>query len=72
MLADTALKNLKPKAALSKVTDRDGMYVTVSPVGTVTFRSDYRMNGRRGAILDRRPQTLSASVLSTAAVPRSG
>lgn len=47
MLTDTALKNLKPKAALYKVTDRDGMYVTVSPVGTVTFRYDYRMNGRR-------------------------
>lgn len=29
------------------MTDRDGMYVTVSPVGTVTFRYDYRMNGRR-------------------------
>ena len=47
MLTDTALKNLKPKTALYKVTDRDGMYVTVSPVGTVTFRYDYRMNGRR-------------------------
>lgn len=47
MLTDTALKNLKPKAALYKMTDRDGMYVTVSPVGTVTFRYDYRMNGRR-------------------------
>lgn len=23
------------------------MYVTVSPVGTVTFRYDYRLNGRR-------------------------
>jgi Arm DNA-binding domain len=46
MLTDTALKNLKPKAAPYKVTDRDGMYVTVSPVGTVTFRYDYRMNGR--------------------------
>jgi len=47
MLTDTALKNLKPRAALYKVTDRDGMYVTVSPAGTVTFRYDYRLNGRR-------------------------
>jgi len=47
MLTDTALKNLKPKAAQYKVTDRDGMYVTVSPAGTVTFRYDYRLNGRR-------------------------
>lgn len=47
MLTDTALKNLKPKAAVYKVTDRDGMYVTVSPAGTVTFRYDYRVNGHR-------------------------
>ena len=47
MLTDTALKNLKPKNAQYKVADRDGMYVTVSPAGTVTFRYDYRLNGRR-------------------------
>jgi integrase len=47
MLTDTALKNLKPKTAQYKVADRDGMYVTVSPAGTVTFRYDYRLNGRR-------------------------
>lgn len=35
MLTDTALRNLKPKARLYKVSDRDGMYVTVSPAGTV-------------------------------------
>jgi len=47
MLTDTALRKLKPKAAPYKVSDRDGMYVTVSKVGTVTFRYDYRLNGRR-------------------------
>ena len=47
MLTDTALKNLKPQEAMYKVADRDGMYVTVSPAGTVTFRYDYRLNGRR-------------------------
>src|SRR3569833_922673 len=47
MLTDTALKNLKPKTAQYKVADRDGMYVSVSPAGTVTFRYDYRLNGRR-------------------------
>ena len=47
MLTDTALKNLKPKDAPYKVTDRDGMYVTVSTAGTVTFRYDYRINSRR-------------------------
>ncbi|MES1937537.1 tyrosine-type recombinase/integrase [Salinisphaera hydrothermalis] len=47
MLTDTALRNLKPKSKPYKVSDRDGMYVTVSKTGTVTFRYDYRLNGRR-------------------------
>src|SRR5258707_814727 len=47
MLTDTALRSLKPKEAPYKVTDRDGMYVTVSPKGTITFRYDYRHNSRR-------------------------
>ncbi|PXX42257.1 tyrosine-type recombinase/integrase [Aquitalea magnusonii] len=47
MLTDTKLKNLKPQDKLYKVTDRDGLYVAVSPAGTVTFRYDYRLNGRR-------------------------
>lgn len=47
MLTDTALRNLKPKEAPYKVTDRDGMYVTISPKGTITFRYDYRHNSRR-------------------------
>ncbi len=47
MLTDTALRNLKPKSKTYKAFDRDGMYVTVSPAGTVTFRYDYRLNGRR-------------------------
>lgn len=47
MLTDTALRNLKPKSKPYKASDRDGMYVTVSTTGTVTFRYDYRLNGRR-------------------------
>ncbi len=47
MLTDTALRNLKPKSKTYKAFDRDGMYVTVSPTGTVTVRYDYRLNGRR-------------------------
>ena len=50
MLTDTALRNLKPKDAPYKVTDRDGMYVTVSPKGTITFRYDYRHNSRRDTL----------------------
>jgi len=29
------------------IADRDGMYVTVSPRGTITFRLGYGLNGRR-------------------------
>ncbi len=50
MLTDTALKNLKPKGKPYKVSDRDGMYVVVAPSGTVTFRLDYRLNGRRETV----------------------
>jgi integrase len=47
MLTDVALKNLKPREKAYKVTDRDGLYVHVSTSGTLTFRLDYRLNGRR-------------------------
>jgi len=47
VLTDFALRNLKPREILYKVADRDGMYVIVSPKGTITFRYDYRINGRR-------------------------
>ena len=50
MLTDTALKNLKPKGKPYKVSDRDGMYVVMAPSGTVTFRLDYRLNGRRETV----------------------
>lgn len=35
MLNNTAQRNLKPKSLTYKASDRDGMYVTVSPTGTV-------------------------------------
>ena len=47
MLTDAALKNLKPKPKGYKVTDRDGMYAFVSTSGSIAFRLDYRLNGRR-------------------------
>ncbi|MQP74968.1 tyrosine-type recombinase/integrase [Stenotrophomonas sp. MYb238] len=47
MLTDLALRNLKPRSTLYKVTDRDGMYVAVSPTGSISFRYDYSINGRR-------------------------
>ncbi len=51
MLTDAALKQLKPKGKPYKVADRDGMYAHVSASGTVTFRHDYRLNGRRETIV---------------------
>jgi integrase len=47
VLTDTALKNLKPREKAYKVADRDGMYVHVTTSGSITFRYDYRLNGRR-------------------------
>ena len=44
MLTDTALRNLKPKSLPYKASDRDGMYVTQPPTGTVTYQNDYRLN----------------------------
>ncbi len=50
MLTDSALKNLKSKDNFYKVTDRDGMYVLVAPSGNISFRLDYRLNGRRETV----------------------
>jgi integrase len=47
MLTDITLKKLKPKDKLYKVVDRDGMYIAMAPSGQITFRYDYRLNGRR-------------------------
>ena len=47
MLTDAAIKALKQRDKVYKVTDRDGMYVTVSPRG----RFDYRLNGRRETVI---------------------
>lgn len=47
MLSDGTLRGLKPQASLYKVADRDGLYVVVTPRGTISFRLDYRLNGRR-------------------------
>lgn len=47
MLTDMKLRSLKPREKLYKVADRDGMYVAVTPGGVLSFRFDYRLNGRR-------------------------
>nr|NEH92482.1 integrase arm-type DNA-binding domain-containing protein [Rhizobium laguerreae] len=45
-----ALKALKPKEKIYKAADRDGMYVRVMPSGAISFRLDYRLNGRRETV----------------------
>lgn len=50
MLADTKLRNLKPKEKLCKVNDRDGLYVAVTPAGSVSFRYNYAINGRQETV----------------------
>ena len=47
MLTDTKLKNLKPGERAYKVSDRDGLYVSVSTAGGISFRFNYRVNGRQ-------------------------
>lgn len=47
MLTDSKLKNLKAQDKLYKISDSDGLYITISPKGLVTFRYDYRIHGRR-------------------------
>lgn len=47
MLTDLTLKRLKQKDKSYKIADRDGMYAFVSTTGQITFRYDYRLNGRR-------------------------
>ena len=50
MLTDAELKCLKPRVKMYKVADRDGMYVRVAPTGGISFRLDYRLNGRRETV----------------------
>ncbi|OAT52612.1 integrase [Kluyvera georgiana ATCC 51603] len=47
MLTDTKLKHLKNREKNDKIAGRDGLYVLVTPAGSVTFRYDYRINNRR-------------------------
>ena len=47
ILTDAALRRMKPKDKLFKVGDRDGLYVAVAPSGLISFRYDYRYDGKR-------------------------
>ena len=50
MLTDTKLRNLKPKDKLYKVNDRDGLYVAITPAGSISFRYNYSIHGRQETI----------------------
>lgn len=50
MLTDTKLRNLRPKDKLYKVNDRDGLYVAVTPAGSISFRYNYAIHGRQETI----------------------
>ena len=50
MLTDTKLRNMKPREKMFKVADRDGLYVAVSPVGGISFRYNYTVNGRQETV----------------------
>lgn len=50
MLSETQIKNLKPKDKAFKITDRDGLYLYVTPSGTKSFRFNYKINGRSETI----------------------
>lgn len=50
MLTDAGLRNIPAKTKPYKMTDRDGLYVLVSPSGGVAFKYDYRFNGRRETV----------------------
>lgn len=51
MLTDVKLRNLKPMEKAYKVADRDGMYAVVLASGAISFRYDYRLNGRRETLV---------------------
>lgn len=51
MLTDTKLRNLKPGEKAYKLTDRDGLYITVLTTGTISFRYNYRINGRQETLV---------------------
>ena len=51
MLTDMQLKALKPTGKIYKVADQQGLYVAITRTGTVSFRFDYRINGRRETLV---------------------
>mgnify|MGYP000890586015 FL=1 len=51
MLTDMQLRALKPTGKIYRVGDQQGLYVAVTRTGVVSFRFDYRVNGRRETLV---------------------
>jgi len=51
MLTDAKLRTLKSADKPYKLSDRDGMYVMVLTTGTISFRYNYRINGRQETLV---------------------
>lgn len=51
MLTDMELRALKPTGKIYKVTDQQGLYLAVTPTGTISFRYGYRIHGRRETLV---------------------
>ncbi|MDR6473654.1 hypothetical protein ABIE53_002475 [Burkholderia sp. OAS925] len=51
MLTDLELRALRPTGRIYKVADQRGLYVAVTSAGAVSFRFDYRLNGRRETLV---------------------
>jgi len=51
MLTDMQLRALKPGEKIYKLADQQGLYVAVMPSGGMSFRYDYRVNGRRETLV---------------------
>ena len=48
MPTDAKLKNIKGTGQPCKVAYRDGLYAMVATSGDISFRYNYRVNGRQG------------------------
>ena len=51
MLTDKQLRTLKAADKVYKVADQQGLYVTILRTGNISFRYDYRLNGRRETLV---------------------
>src|SRR3954447_5740010 len=51
ILSDSKLRALKPRTNTYEIADGGGLYVCVLPSGTVSFRYQYRLRGRKERVV---------------------